>query len=90
MARNTIAITFPGDRCAAGQGNTRDAMILSLLSSEAMVDSRVYEVLNAEEVEEFKEVRAYLGFQFRRSRLHSDHLCDRIILIRTPQNKLFS
>ena len=88
MARNTIAITFPVDRCAAGQGNTRDAMILSLLSSEAMVDSRVYEVLK--EVEEFKEVRAYLGFQFRRSRLHSDHLCDRIILIRTPQNKHFS
>jgi hypothetical protein len=49
-------------------------MLLSLLSSEAMVDSRDYEVLSAEEVEEFKKVRAYLVFQFRRSHLHGDHL----------------
>lgn len=36
--------------------NTRDALLLSLLSSEAMVDSRGYEILSAEEVEELKKV----------------------------------
>jgi len=44
------------------QTNTRDALLLSLLSSEAMVDSRGYEVLNAEEVEELKKVRATQSF----------------------------
>jgi Up-regulated During Septation len=40
------------------QANTRDALLLSLLSSEAIVDSRGYEILGAEEVEELKKVRA--------------------------------
>ena len=40
------------------QTNTRDALLLSLLSSEALVDSRSYEILSAEEVEELKKVRA--------------------------------
>ncbi|KAH9023077.1 Up-regulated during septation-domain-containing protein [Lactarius pseudohatsudake] len=35
--------------------NTRDALLLSLMSSEAMVDSRGYEILSAEEVEELKK-----------------------------------
>jgi len=39
------------------QANTRDALLLSLLSSEAMVESRGYEILSAEEVEELKKVR---------------------------------
>jgi Up-regulated During Septation len=42
------------------QTNTRDALLLSLLSSEAMVDSRGYEILSAEEVEELKKVRAII------------------------------
>jgi hypothetical protein len=42
--------------------NTRDALLLSLMSSEAMVDSRGYEILSAEEVEELKKVR---GSPFR-------------------------
>jgi Up-regulated During Septation len=40
------------------QPNTRDALLLSLLSSEAIVESRGYEILSAEEVEELKKVRA--------------------------------
>jgi hypothetical protein len=44
------------------QTNTRDALLLSLLSSEAMVDSRGYEILSAEEVEELKKVRAIQSF----------------------------
>lgn len=39
--------------------NTRDVLLFSLLSSEALVDSRGYEILNAEEVEELKKVSAY-------------------------------
>ena len=39
------------------QTNTRDALLLSLLSSEAIVESRGYEILSAEEVEELKKVR---------------------------------
>jgi hypothetical protein len=42
--------------------NTRDALLLSLMSSEAMVDSRGYEILNAEEVEELKKVRSFVLF----------------------------
>lgn len=40
--------------------NTRDALLLSLMSSEAMVDSRGYEILNAEEVEELKKEHTIL------------------------------
>ncbi|KAI0265949.1 Up-regulated during septation-domain-containing protein [Gloeopeniophorella convolvens] len=39
----------------APPANTRDALLLSLLSSEAMVDSRGYEILSAEEVDELKK-----------------------------------
>ena len=37
--------------------NTRDALLFSLMSSEVMADSRGYEILSAEEVEELKKVR---------------------------------
>ncbi|KAH8988708.1 hypothetical protein EDB86DRAFT_2945634 [Lactarius hatsudake] len=40
--------------------NTRDALLLSLMSSEAMVDSRGYEILSAEEVEELKKEHTIL------------------------------
>jgi hypothetical protein len=48
--------------------NTRDALLLSLLSSEAMVDSRDYEILNAEEVEELEKVSPIfsIGVKLRR------------------------
>ena len=36
--------------------NTRDDLLMSLLASEAVVDSRGFEVLSAEEVEELKRV----------------------------------
>lgn len=41
----------------AGTPNARDEMLLSLLASEAVVDSRQCEILTAEEVEELKKVR---------------------------------
>ena len=37
-------------------GSVRDDLLLSLLASEAIVDSRGYQVLGAEEVEELKKV----------------------------------
>jgi Up-regulated During Septation len=36
--------------------NTRDDLLMSLLASEAVVDSRGFEILSAEEVEELKRV----------------------------------
>jgi hypothetical protein len=44
--------------------NTRDVLLLSLLSSEAMVESRDYEVLSAEEVEEFKKASTIIDVEF--------------------------
>ena len=37
--------------------NTRDELLISLLASEAMVESREYEILSSEEVEELKKAR---------------------------------
>lgn len=37
--------------------NVRDDLLTSLLASEAIVDSRGYDVLSAEEVDELKRVR---------------------------------
>lgn len=39
------------------QLNTRDELLMSLLTSEAVVDSRSFEILSAEETEELKKVR---------------------------------
>lgn len=36
--------------------NTRDELLMSLMASEAVVDSREYQVLTAEDVEELKKV----------------------------------
>ncbi|KAF7294326.1 hypothetical protein HMN09_01161700 [Mycena chlorophos] len=38
---------------------TRDDLLLSLLASEAVVDSRDFEILSSEEVEDLKKVRAH-------------------------------
>jgi len=47
--------------------NTRDVLLFSLLSSEAMVESRSYEILSAEEVEEFKKVSTIIDVEFHES-----------------------
>ena len=39
--------------------NTRDELLISLLASEALVDSRAFQILTAEEVEELKKVCIY-------------------------------
>jgi hypothetical protein len=51
---------------AGAVSNPGDQLFLSLLSSEAMVDSRDYHIMQAEEVEELKKVRhSLLQFLFR-------------------------
>jgi hypothetical protein len=58
----------PSNGQASGEkpANTRDALLLSLLSSEAIVDSRAYEILSAEEVEDLKKVSAVFDIKLRR------------------------
>jgi hypothetical protein len=56
-----------------GGANARDQLFISLLSSEAVVDSREYHVLQAEEVEELKKVRVHTLF---RANL-AQHICPR-------------
>lgn len=41
----------------SGPLNTRDELIMSLMASEAVIDSRDYDILSTEEVEELKKVR---------------------------------
>ncbi len=40
----------------------KDELLISLLASEAIVDSRGYDILSAEEVEELKKVCKYACF----------------------------
>jgi hypothetical protein len=40
-----------------GVVNTKDELLMSLLASEAVVDSRDSEILSSEQVEELKKVR---------------------------------
>jgi hypothetical protein len=67
----TSTSSSPSNYQASGgvkPANTRDALLLSLLSSEAMVDSRDYEILDAEELEELEKVSPIFSIdvKFRR------------------------
>ena len=42
--------------------SVRDDLLMSLLASEAIVDSRGYDVLSSEEVEDLKKVRCAVSF----------------------------
>ncbi|KAF5322596.1 hypothetical protein D9619_000538 [Psilocybe cf. subviscida] len=44
----------------AGPLNTRDELLISLMTSEAVIDSREFEILSAEEVEELKKEHTVL------------------------------
>lgn len=44
----------------SGQLNTKDELLMSLLTSEAVVDSRDFEILSAEEIDELKKVCKYV------------------------------
>jgi hypothetical protein len=47
-----------------GMVNTKDELLMSLLASEAVVDSRDSEILSSEQVEELKKVRPNLPIYF--------------------------
>lgn len=51
---------------SSGPLNTRDELLMSLLTSEAVVDSRDFEILSAEDIEELKKVYLNLGTMFIR------------------------
>lgn len=55
--------------------NIRDDLLMSLLASEAIVDSRGFEILSAEEVEELKKVRHlnFLCMHMHTNALHVSH-----------------
>ncbi len=50
--------------------NNRDELLLSLLASDAVVDSREFEILGFEEVDELKKVR--------RHAMHYEHPCNNV------------
>lgn len=52
--------------------NTRDELLISLLASEAVVESRDFEIFSAEEVEELKKVRR-IHFPVQLNHPESDH-----------------
>jgi hypothetical protein len=49
-------LSTQSDKRTSGLLNNRDELLMSLLASEAVVDSRDFEILSAEEVEELKTV----------------------------------
>ena len=48
-----------GERRRSASFNSKDDLLMSLLASEAVVDSRGFDILSAEEVEELKKVRIF-------------------------------
>ncbi|KAI9464303.1 dehydrase and lipid transport-domain-containing protein [Russula earlei] len=67
----------------APRANTRDALLLGLLSSEAIVDSREYEILSAEEVEELKKASVAIITTIASSSLCREHtvLSSRVVAL---------
>ncbi|KAF5358960.1 hypothetical protein D9758_004907 [Tetrapyrgos nigripes] len=61
MTRKPVSPLEPGSQRASGLLNTRDELLLSLLASEAVVDSRDFEILSSEEVEELKKEQQLLS-----------------------------
>ena len=62
-----LSESLAGWKQNSGQLNTRDELLMSLMASEAVVDSRGFDILSAEEVEDYKKVTPpsrfiYLGF----------------------------
>jgi hypothetical protein len=55
--RKSISHPEPDWRPSSGTLNTRDELLISLLASQAVVDSRDFEILGSEEVDELKKAR---------------------------------
>ncbi|KAK7470289.1 hypothetical protein VKT23_001721 [Stygiomarasmius scandens] len=59
--RKPITQVDPEFKRTSGLLNTRDELLLSLLASEAVVDSRDFEILSSEEVDELKKEQQLLS-----------------------------
>ena len=55
-SRKSVNLSESGWRQNSGILNTRDELLMSLMASEAVVDSRGFDILTAEEVEDYKKV----------------------------------
>lgn len=66
LSRKSIERVIPAgldlEKRLSGTTNMRDELLITLLASEAIVDSRGYEILSAEEVEELKKVCCILDY----------------------------
>lgn len=56
ISRKSVNLSEPGWKRNSGPLNTRDELLMSLMASEAVVDSRGFDILTAEEVEDYKKV----------------------------------
>ena len=55
-------ITDPDWKRISGNLNTRDELLISLMASEAVIDSRDFEIITAEEVDDLKKVLLILFY----------------------------
>lgn len=56
ISRKYVNLSESGWKRNSGPLNTRDELLMSLMASEAVVDSRSFDILTAEQVEDFKKV----------------------------------
>lgn len=56
ISRKSVNLSESGWKRNSGTLNTRDELLMSLMASEAIIDSRGFDILSAEEVEDLKKV----------------------------------
>jgi hypothetical protein len=56
ISRKSVNLSESGWKQNSGLLNTRDELLMSLMASEAVVDSRGFDILTAEEIEDYKKV----------------------------------
>lgn len=54
--RNSVRNSEPGWKRDSGNLSTRDELLMSLMASEAVIDSRGFVILSAEEIDDLKKV----------------------------------
>ena len=59
ISRKSVNLSESGWKRNSGLLNTRDELLMSLMASEAVVDSRGFDILTAEEVEDLKKVTPF-------------------------------
>ena len=59
ISQKSVNLSESGWEQSSGLLNTRDELLMSLMASEAVVDSRGFDILTAEEVEDYKKVTPF-------------------------------